>query len=231
MSEDETFNFTLPKPPPGRRVTAEEAEKLLLEQLKESGDGNEEALWNLAEFYSRTGRQQKAIKYVERLIAGTDDPESQASYYLNLGQLMEQLQEYQVAITYYSHAFSLEPINNPTWYLINNNLGYCLNHFNNFSDAEGYCRNAIKIDPERHNAYKNLGIALEGQGKYPEAAESYLKAVKANAGDPRAFGLLEKLVMEHPEIEEHIPDIFDRVKRCQEAVQAIEELRRKSFKE
>jgi tetratricopeptide (TPR) repeat protein len=224
---------TLPYPyhPPGRRVTAEEAEKFLLEKLKESGDDNEEALWNLAHFYSCSGRQPEAIKYVERLITATDDPEKQASYYLALGQLMEQMQDYAAAISYYSHAFSLEPINNPTWYLINNNLGYCLNHFKKHTEAEGYCRNAIRIDQERHNAYKNLGIALEGQGKYPEAAESYFKAVKANAGDPRAFGLLEKLVVEHPEIQEQLPDILDQLKRCQDAVRAVAELRRKSLEE
>jgi tetratricopeptide (TPR) repeat protein len=140
---------------------------------------------------------------------------------------MEGLENYKAAISFYSQAFSLEPEDTLTWYLINNNLGYCLNQFGRFAEAEGYCRSAIKIDPERQNAYKNLGVSLASQGQCAEAARNYIKALRANAGDPRALKLLEGLFEEHPEIVGEIPDIEAQIQRCQEAVRAVAEVRNK----
>ena len=141
---------------------------------------------------------------------------------------MEGLENYKAAIYFYSQAFSLEPEDTLTWYLINNNLGYCLNQFGRFAEAEGYCRSAIKIDPERHNAYKNMGVSLAGQGQCAEAARNYIKAIRANAADPRALKLLEQLFAEHPEIAGEVPDIDAQIQKCQEAVWAVAEYRKKS---
>ena len=195
--------------------------------LEKVGAGNEVALQGLVFFYAQTGRQQIALKYLERLVASTDDPEKRAGYYLNMGGNMEGVENYEAAIYFYSLAFSLEPEDTLTWYLINNNLGYCLNQFGRFVEAEGYCRSAIKIDPERHNAYKNLGVSLAGLGHYAEAARNFIKALRANAADPRALKLLEQLFAEHPEIVTEIPDIEAQIQRCQEAVKAVAEYRKK----
>jgi tetratricopeptide (TPR) repeat protein len=227
MVDDSIFNFTIPKQPPGKPISVEEAERLLLEKLEKCEGEFQDALWHLAFFYSKTGQQPVAQKYVERLIASTDDPEKRAGAYLGLGQLMEQMNNYEAAIFYYSQAFSLEPENNPTWYLINNNLGFCLNQFGRFTEAEGYCRSAIKINPARHNAYKNLGISLAGLGQYAEAARNYINALRTNAADPRALELLEQLYADHPEITGEIPDIESQIQACQEAVKTVEEVRNK----
>jgi tetratricopeptide (TPR) repeat protein len=199
-----------------------------LPDLEKVGDGNEAALQGLAYYYGQTGRQQMALKYLERLVANTDDLEKRAGYYLNMGGNMEGLENYKAAIYFYSQAFSLEPEDTLTWYLINNNLGYCLNQFGRFAEAEVYCRSAIKIDPERHNAYKNMGVSLAGQGQCAEAARNYIKALRANAADPRALKLLEQLFTEHPEIAGEIPDIDAQIQKCQEAVLAVAEYRKKS---
>jgi tetratricopeptide (TPR) repeat protein len=164
------------------------------------------------------GHPEKAMQYINRLMANTSDPEKKASYLLAMGSLMEQIQNYEAAIVFYSQALSLEPTNSETWYFINNNLGYCLNIFNKNAEAEPYCRAAIKIDPHKHNAYKNLGISMEGQCKYPEAAVLYIKAVEVNARDPRAFMLLQELVAKHETIQSDIPDIQAQIKKCHEAV-------------
>jgi tetratricopeptide (TPR) repeat protein len=193
MSDDSTFNFTIPKQPKGERISAEEAERLLLEKLEKCEGECLEELWDLAHFYSMTGRQPLALSYLQRFIASTDDPEKHAGAYLGLGQLMEQMKNYESAISFYSQAFSLEPENTPTWYLINNNLGYCLNVLGRSTEAESYCRHAIAIDPKRPNAYKNLGIALANQGQSAEAARNFINALRANAADPRALKLLEQL--------------------------------------
>jgi len=227
MTDDEGFNFTIPKQPQGTPISAEEAEQLLLERLKKCESEFLDALWDLAYFNSRTGQQPVAQRYLERFIVNTDDPEKRAGSFLALGQLMEQMENYENAISFYSQAVSLEPENTPTWYLINNNLGYCLNIMGRFVEAEGYCRSAIKIDPDRQNAYKNLGISLVNQGRHAEAARNFIAALRANAADPHALKLLEQLFVDFPEIADEIPDIEALIQRCQEAVKAVAEVRNK----
>jgi tetratricopeptide (TPR) repeat protein len=140
---------------------------------------------------------------------------------------MEQMNDFPAAIEFYSQAFSLEPVNTPTWYFINNNLGYSLNQLSKFKEAEGYCRSAIRIAPERQNAFKNLGISLAGQGQFVEGARNYIMALRANAADGRALRLLEELFAEHPELTAEIPDIAEQIQECRKAVDAVAELQRK----
>jgi tetratricopeptide (TPR) repeat protein len=227
MEEDNlSFRIPIPQEPKGELISAQEAEKLLLAKLKKCEQELENAIWDLAILYSRTGRQDVAMQYINRLMASADDPERKALYFLKMGQFMEQIHNYEAAIAFYTQAFSLEPVNSETWYFINSNLGYCLNHFGRHKEAEPYCRAAIRIDPRKQNAYKNLGISLEGQGKYTEAAESYIKAVQANAGDPRALSHLEELVVNHGEMLSDIPDIQAQIEKCREAVDLARKIQR-----
>ena len=223
MSDQDGFSFSLRSQPQGKRIPAEDAERLLLERLKRCERDFLSVLSDLAYFYSATGRQRQAQGYLERYIANTDDPEKRAGCYLGLGQLMEQMKDFESAISFYSRAFVLEPESTRTWYLIHNNLGFCLNHFERYSEAEGYCRSAIKIDPSRHNAYKNLGVSLAGQGDYANAADSFTSATKANASDGRAMKLLEQVFAEHPEIKAVMPEIEERIQACRAAVKAVGE--------
>jgi tetratricopeptide (TPR) repeat protein len=218
-------------PPQGRKISAEEAERLLLERLKSRESDFLDVHWELACFYSKTGRQELAQTCLERYVANTNGPEKRAGCYLALGQLMEQMRDFESAIFFYSRAFAIEPENNGTWYLIHNNLGFCLNHFGRYSEVEGYCQNAIKIDPSRSNAFKNLGVSLAGQGDYARAAGSFIAATKANAADGRALKLLERLLAEHPEVETKMPDIEEQIQGCRRAVTAVAEIRRQTQRE
>jgi tetratricopeptide (TPR) repeat protein len=199
----------------------------VIPDLEKLGAENEAVLDELAYVYGVTDREEMALKYLERLIENTDDPEKRAAYYLRMGVNMEGLKNFQGAIYVYSQAFSLEPENTLIWYLINNNLGYCLNQFGRFAESEGYCRSAIKIDPERHNAYKNLGIALMGQGQYAQAAENFIKATLVDARDPRALRLLEALFVDRPEIAVEIPDIEAQIQKCKDAVDFVSGFQKK----
>ncbi len=55
---------------------------------------------------------------------------------------------------------------------------------------------------------------MQGQGRYPEAAEAYLAAVEREPGDPRALNHLEELYQAHPEIAAHVQDFDARLKEC-----------------
>ena len=101
--------------------------------------------------------------------------------------------------------------------MINNNLGYCLNYLGECTRAEEYCQTAIRIDPDRHNAYKNLGVSLQEQGRTVEAAKAFIASVCRFPADTRALSHLASLVEAHPEISEGFPDIHNQLEACVEA--------------
>jgi tetratricopeptide (TPR) repeat protein len=85
-----------------------------------------------------------------------------------------------------------------------------------------YCRAAIEIDPDRHNAYKNLGIAVQNQGRYAEAAKNFIRAAKMAPSDTRALVHLEGLIAGHREIFEETPERMDQLHDCHEAAKGME---------
>jgi len=203
MEQQWQFRYSLPPKPNGDLVelTAVEAEKILLNNVTEAKEDSTEALWKLAGFYSSSKQHEKALDCLGRIVERLPDAERKAACILAMGQTMEQVQDYEAAIRYYREALSLEPVRTPTWYFINNNLGYSLNTQGRFDEGETYCRKAIEIDPSRPNAHKNLGIAFQGQGRFHEAARCFITATRVNASDRRSLVLLTKLLADHPELE------------------------------
>jgi tetratricopeptide (TPR) repeat protein len=188
-------------------------------------------MWELIRFYSRTGRQEIAFNYVNQLVERMDDPGKAAGCYLAMGQLMEQVRDYERAMEFYEQAIVLEPDTKQVAYLVNNNMGYCLNYVGRFQEAEPYCRRAISVDPERYNAYKNLGISLEGQGHIGAAAQCYIIAVHANDHDPRALRHLEDLIKNNRGVAAEINDINEQLEACRKAVKAAHDLKMKIAKD
>jgi len=192
-------------------------EQRLRDNLKTQEGAFEDAVLRLSRFYSRTDRPMLALKYIERLNACTTEPEKKAFCYLSMGQLLEQNRDFEAAISAYSQAYLLEPVNSTSWYFIHNNLGCCLNHCERYEEAERYCREAIRIDPTRYNAYINIGVALEGQERYAEAVRAFIRALKTNSSDTDVLQHLEDLVADHDEIASEITDISEQMEDCREA--------------
>jgi tetratricopeptide (TPR) repeat protein len=218
MEKPLDFRFELPRPPGGPLVemSSQEMEKVLLKQLEEATSEPRQALWRLAHFYKETRQQEKALVRLRQLIQILTDPEDRAKCVFTMGQAMEQTGNFAAAAGYYKEALALEPMNTWTWYFINNNLGFSLLALRRYADAEPYCRKAIETDPNRPNAYKNLGQSLAGQGQFREAAQCFIAATQVNAADGRAFYLLQNLIGEHPELEY---EFEDAAISCQKAVE------------
>lgn len=214
------FRFAIQKPPPGPvvEVTAEEMEKMLLKRLEAEKDHPLDALWELARLYQQTKQAEKGLACLRQALKLMPDAEQKAVCVLRMGQMMETARDYPAAVQFYKEAMALEPMRTDVWYFINNNLGFSLNTLGQFVEGEKYCRNAVEINPNRHNAYKNLGIALAGQGDYAGAARCFVSATQANAADPRAFYLLRDLVRDHPELEY---EFGEALSACQNAVEAV----------
>jgi len=137
-------------------------------------------------FLSETGRRLQAYVYLKRLILYTINEEKKAYFCMMAGQLWEQEGVFGAAAIQYREGLACTTTDSSVLYYLNNNLGYCLIKEGNFAEAEGYCNNAITIEPARHNAHKNLGLVLEGLGSYLEAAKCYLVASQLCPQDTRS---------------------------------------------
>jgi tetratricopeptide (TPR) repeat protein len=83
----------------------------------------------------------------------------------------------------------------------------------------------IAINPDRHNAYKNLGIALQGLGKHREAAQCLVTATQKNANDPRATEHLLRLLEIHPELNE---EFASHLALCQRTIRYVADAARRA---
>jgi tetratricopeptide (TPR) repeat protein len=220
MEQPKDFRFAIQKPPPGPlvEVSAAEMENTLLKRLEAEKAHPANALWELARFYQQSKQPEKGLACLRQVLAQMPDAEQKASCVLAMGQMMESARDYQAAVQYYKEALALEPVQTDVWYFINNNLGFSLNTLGQFAEGEKYCRKALEVNPNRQNAYKNLGIALAGQEDYAGAAQCFVAATQVNAADPRSFELLRDLARDHPELEY---EFQDSVEACQKAIEAV----------
>ena len=197
----------------GDEVAIEERDRVLA-KIKTLCITRAEALADLLDASDRCdqwGLMGLAIFYADKALDYADDANMKARCHLRLGALKEKGDDYAGAAALYAEAFSLESGKDDVWYFLNNNLGYCLNQIGRHGGAEFYCRAAIKIDPKRHNAYKNLGLALQGQGRYVEAARMLICAAELCLVDPRALNHLRELVTAHREVVREDPSVLARV--------------------
>jgi tetratricopeptide (TPR) repeat protein len=187
--------------PDGNPIAAELVEADLRARITKAEEAWGDATWQMARFYSIIGRQEEAKGCVTRLMeAWTDDPGKQAAGYLALGQLLEQHDSYAEAEAAYARGLAILPAAGEVGYFLHNNRGYCLNTLGRHAEAEVHCRAATALDPARHNAHKNLGLALAGQGRYVQAARCLLEADRRWPADERARRHLADLLAAHPEI-------------------------------
>ena len=162
-----------------------------------------------AEMLIRLGRAFRksrltAWDYLRKAASLTKSQDKMAECYLDLGRLSEQDDNYEDAVRYYSLAFTMPEGSDRTWYFLNNNLGYSLARLERYAEAETCCRRAIAINPFQYNAHKNLGLSLRGQGRFLDAATSFLIASMSCPGDGRAMNHLGEMLEDHPELRQEI---------------------------
>ena len=75
--------------------------------------------------------------------------------------------------------------------MINTNLGLACLHNGRLNEAIAQSRTTIEMDPHFYFAQSSYGVALEVQGKLPEATVQYEKAA-AMSDDPVALGMLAR---------------------------------------
>jgi len=135
-----------------------------------------------------------AAAYLERVRSLDGNATEEAEAVLSLGRVLEGQDNLAAAAECYSWIMGQAEFPGETWYFLHNNLGYCLASISRYSDAEPHCRAAIAIDPGRYNAWKNLGLSLQGQGRFKEAAWCFYRAALLCPEDGRAREHLLELV-------------------------------------
>ncbi len=174
----------------------QELEKVLRSQYNIAVGQDKIDLWNkLYVFYQRSGENILCQEFIlEDVDAYWMEP-FQADLYFKLGQTKERMGEYSQAVDAYTRALGSSGQSAWLEYFINNNLGFCLLIARRFDEAEKHLRVAISINPDRHNAWKNLGVSLEHQGKIEEAFGCFCRAFEIERMDPRVPRHLLRLIV------------------------------------
>lgn len=202
MTSDPKDNFNGFITKDGELVALDDVERMftILTRGARSADDLRKTLLAFAGECLRHRLFEGAYGYLDKVLTLTDDPAALAECLLRMGLSREASGDFEAAREVYARAFTMPQEADDTWYFLNNNLAYCLNKTGRHQEAEQHARAAIAMDPARHNAHKNLGIALQGLGRYTEAAESFMQAIKIYPADGRVLDHLRDLIRDHPEI-------------------------------
>lgn len=152
-------------------------------------------------------------EYVAVIRKAGGSPHVTARALLRIGAALERAGLPQCAVDCYGSAVNLCREDTLDAYFIYNNLGYCLAVSGRFAEAVPHCLAAIRVDPARHNAFKNLGLAFEGLGRTEDAAGCFRHACWVNPDDHRSRRHLAALL--HSGRVEDVPDLAAR-RRCRD---------------
>jgi tetratricopeptide (TPR) repeat protein len=219
MSQPEDFDGYIT--PDGNLILLDDVDGMvsIISRRTENREEIVAMLWGLAGECADAGHNV-AFAYFDKILALVDAPGAKAECLLAMGQAWERSGDHKAALETYSRAFEMPQEPDNVWYFLHNNLGYCLNLESRYQEAEAHCRAAIKIDPYRHNGHKNLGVALQGLGRYCDAAKSFIVAVIACPEDGRALGHLEDLVAAHRGILEQEPKLLEQLRECYQVAES-----------
>lgn len=210
-------------PQPGS-AEARRMELQLLAKLEKEGPTIKN-LEYLVCFYGHFKQEKQVRKYLDLWSKQAQSQEEMANSMFRFGQHSERIEQFEDAAVYYRKGLTFQTENKDVLYYLHNNLAFCLNLQGEYKEAMEHTRQAITINPSRSNAFKNLGISLQGLGRYGKAALAWLTATHVNAGDERSLKLLEKLMVSHrEEVLAEIPDIDKQLEDCRQAVQYVQNI-------
>jgi TPR repeat protein len=188
-------------------------------RISKADDERLQLVDELTHFYAESAPARAAEQNWLELVGSIEGLEKRAEALVRTGGRMEKCKAWKQAILIYREAVRIEPEDRKMWYFAHNNLGFCLNQLCQFEEGEAFCRKALKIDGTRSNAYKNTALALQGQCRFPEAAELFITGTLTRPQDRRSLDHLVELLESHPEIREKLPTIDADIEKCCEAVE------------
>lgn len=154
------------------------------------------------------GEDMEARARFAGLRAGQKEPGGRAWAGWIFGMIAERAGRFDMAAEFYQRGRVDGTTDVDVDYWLHNNAGYSLVKLGLHAEAEALCRHATRTVPGRYNAWKNLGLALAGQGRAVDAARAYLTAIRACPSERRAASHLCELFPEHADLlEREVPEL------------------------
>lgn len=189
------------------------SEEKLKEAIAKSENPEEKfnRLDDLVQLYCYGNRFDESIALLDENMRSADMEIYKDFLIFMQGQISERRGDFDQAIRYYLKSLFCNPRHPWLQYYLFNNLGFCYNYNQDFKKAESFCRKATEINPGRYNAWKNIGVSLEHQGRYFEATKCYLRAMTLNREDPRAAMHLTRLIKRQPKLRDNLDLMEDYI--------------------
>jgi tetratricopeptide (TPR) repeat protein len=160
----------------------------LIDQLIRCDEDPGKIAFKPGQLCERTERQRAAVPHLERAADTALDPEVRADLRLRCGRLMEQVGDFEAASAHYEHGLTETITATDVRYFLHNNLGFCLNELARHAEAVTHCRGTLDIERKRHNAYKNLALALEHLNDLGGAASHFAAVAQLAPNDRQKTG-------------------------------------------
>jgi tetratricopeptide (TPR) repeat protein len=132
-----------------------------------------ELYYSLGNAYTRQQDYEKAASNYQKAIAQPILPQLKLGGYNNLGNLLLEVGELQLAKQVYETTIQIDPSFTVGYY----NLGMTLKALGQIEAAIAAYQKAIKLDPHYAPAYQNLGVVFYKLGKMSESIEAFKTAI------------------------------------------------------
>ena len=157
-----------------------QSELTLWQDAVQKSPGKGRPLHNYAKALSEAGEHGKAILHYQMAIRrGLASPDT----LVNLAAEYEQVGEPHRAVEYYRLALTGDPANVTA---LTRMAIVLLQRPESAAEGLSLLQQAVQVAPDNANLHFNLGVALEAQGKIPDAKEHYLRAVSLDPGYVKA---------------------------------------------
>lgn len=138
----------------------------------------EEAYRDCAELCFEMKLFHKAQRVYEELLEHFD-PDS--DLLLRLGQCYQYQEKYKIALTFFTQALNLDPLDDEVLF----HMGECYTQEGNWPKAIRYFQKAISIEDTREEYFGALADAYFHHGKMPKAEANFIKAIDAAPEESR----------------------------------------------
>jgi tetratricopeptide (TPR) repeat protein len=170
------------------------------------------AIMNVIWALDREGQTDRALSYVLRMLPFSLDYVELSFMCIDIGKYLKKNRRYSDAEACFRECLERRPTDPRIQYALHNNMGFCLCMMDQSVDAEQFCREAIRLNPDEYHAHKNLGAALMGQMRIVEAAESLLGMIEVSRGDEGAVEAAEGFLSRIPQLTAEAPEIVGKIR-------------------
>jgi len=164
-----------------KSISKEELEKI---EAKEISSLTSEEHYKLGISAVRDTKFNTALNEFENAIKLADKNSPKLSdLYFAKGFVLNELQEYDLAIDAYQKAVAINPKKDDAY----NNMGIAYGNKGAYDLAIDAYQKAVAINPKKDEAYNNMGNAYANKGAYDLAIDAYQKAVAINPKKDEAY--------------------------------------------